>query len=118
MSVFLNPEKLCWCTPNKPYVLLNVVVLLLFLVIKIFLLRHICSLLSFLPYEIERNLWKAKERMLKFHCRVLDQMPTLTLNTELQVQFAFLAFKTPVWVRQSFSFQAPSSASSDGSSVL
>lgn len=72
----------------------------------------------FLPHEMERNLWKAKERMLKFHCRVLDQMSTLTLNTDLQVPFAFLAFRTSIWVRQSFSFQAPSSGSSDGSSVL
>lgn len=76
------------------------------------------DLLSFLPYEMEKNLWKAEERMLKFPCRVLDQMLTLTLKTELQVQFAFLALKTSVWVRQSLSFQAPSSASSDGSSVL
>lgn len=44
MSVFSNSEKLCWCTPNKPFFLLNVVVLLLFLVIKIFLLRHICMI--------------------------------------------------------------------------
>lgn len=76
------------------------------------------DLLSFLPYEMERNLRKAIEQMLKFHCRVPDQMSTLTLNAELQVQFAFFAFKRSVWLRQSFSFQAPSSASSDGSSVL
>lgn len=68
--------------------------------------------------EMERILWKAKEGMLKFHCRTLDHMLALTCDMQLQAQFGFLASKTSVWVKQSSSFQTPSSASSDGSTVL
>lgn len=58
MSVFSNPEKLCWCIPNKPYFLLNVVVLL---VIKIFLLRHICVIFYLFCLMRWRGIfWKLK----------------------------------------------------------
>jgi len=67
---------------------------------------------------MERILWKAKEAVLKFQSRTLEQILALAHNTQLQVQFDFLAFKRSVWVKQSSSFQTASSVSSDGSSVL